>query len=180
MQVWMGSYREDPNHTMPRKFLSPEVYSEALESLVIVCADAIIFNSERRTVFLAKRAIHSMKGWFTIGGRCFAGETETTSIQRIIKREIGLTIGPERLSLIRIHRYRCSMREQLPQEKGGDYLDYIFAVELTKEEIAQASGLLDTVEYEQGIGLKEFSRGDLVSGGVRAELVDIYDTVFSR
>lgn len=181
MQVWINSYREDPNHTMPFKFLSTEVYSEALESFVIACADAMIFNSERKTVFLAKRAIYAMKGWFTIGGRCYAGETETASIQRIMKRETCLTIGPERFTLIRMHRYFCSHREQPPQEKGGDYLDYIFSVELTVEEIAQVS--LDSVEYEQR-GLKEFSREDLVAlyieEDIKGVLVDIYDTIFTK
>lgn len=171
-------YRED-NTKLEGRFLDDEVYSKALSALVVVCTDIVLINKERRTFFLAKRTIESMKGWWCMGGRMMRGETELDSVRRLMKRETSLDVATSRFTYVTTNRYWCKYREQEPQEEGGDYICFVFALELGQDEIAAASANLDPAEYEPTLGLVECARDDLLELKVRPQLIDLYDRVFA-
>ncbi|MSU74705.1 NUDIX domain-containing protein [Candidatus Kaiserbacteria bacterium] len=171
-------YIEDPHFVKPRKFLPDDRYAEAMEALVIVCADVMFINRDRRTVLLVWRRAKPLPGWWFIGGRIYAGEEERHGAGRVMERETKLSVAPERLAFLNMHRYICAEREQNPQHVGSDTLAYMFAVELTDEERSVTARHLDQNEYDGSKGLREFSRRDLVEEKVHPAVVDAYDRLF--
>lgn len=171
-------YSEDPSFVMPRKFLPEDRYAEAMEALIVVCADAIFINRERKSVFLAWRRAKPLPGWWFIGGRINAGEREIDGIVRLVSRETTLVFLPERFSFLRMNRYICSEREQEPQQAGSDTLSYMFAIELTHVEYSSVAVNLEQNEYDRERGLREFKRSDLIEEGVHPAILDIYDQLF--
>lgn len=169
-------YIEDTSHQMPRRFLTKEAYAAAMESMVVVNADAVIINSYRRTIYLARRCVKPWKGWWMIGGRVFAGELPEDSMQRCFQRETSLYIEKDRFRLIGMYRYLWKDREQEPQSAGSDNLGYTFAVELSEQELLAATQMLDRKEYAGG--LSEFDRDRIVRENVHPVLSDIYKKLF--
>jgi len=170
-------YVEDLSHKITPPFLDDETYTKASPAFVIVCADLIFINRARRTFIMAKRAVYAAKDWWTFGGRVKAGELLKQTVVRCLKRETSLDIPTERLSYITEKRYWCSMRQQEPQNAGGDYLAFIFAYEPSSEEITIASSHLDPKEYEP-IGLTEFNRAQLKLMINWKPMLDLYDEIF--
>lgn len=164
---------------MPQVYLSDEVYVKAMESLVIVCVDALFISHASRTIFLAKRLVDPLPGPWIIGGRLFAGEREQDGVKRCVARETGVSIERDRFSLFCVNRYISPMRKQLPQEKGSDTMAYTFFVELVPDELEFASSHLDPREYDTEFGMQEFDRERLVKEGVRQSLLDMYDLAFN-
>lgn len=173
-------YFEDPHFKMGRKFLSDETYAEAIESFVIVCADVLFINRANKSVLLlARRRVKPMQGLWLIGGRILAGEPECDAIARLVKREAGLDITPDRFEFICINRYLWTSREQEPQNKGSDDLCYTFALEVSDEQKRTASKHLDPNEYDTAVGLQEFNKERLEKESVHKAIKDLYDLVFS-
>lgn len=162
---------------MEQKFLPDEVYAQALESFVVVCTDVVPINRSRRTIYLARRAVKPMQGWWWIGGRMFAGEHEQESVKRCFRRETSLDLPSERFEYVAMYRYWWKDRKQEPQDKGADDLSYTFVVELTSEELRKVSHKLDKKEYAQG-GLQEFDRERLSIENVHPAILDLYNRVF--
>lgn len=176
-------YKQDPKHKMKPGFLPDEVYAQALSSIVFVCADAMIVNRERQTVYLAVRRHLPMAGLWIIGGRVRPGEGEVVAIRRAFARETGLELEPQRfVPLPLMIRYQWAEREQAPQDTGSDNVAYNFAVELTDSEIARAASGLDAEEYDAAAGLKEFGREELKrlldAGELAPTIWDLYEAVF--
>jgi ADP-ribose pyrophosphatase YjhB (NUDIX family) len=163
---------------MERIFLPEGVHSQATEALVFVGTDIIPINRERKTIYLTRRAVKPMQGWWWIGGRMFPGECEEDSARRCLKRETSLDFPPERFQFVDMCRHLCKDRQQEPQDKGLDNLCYTYVVELSPEELAQASQNLNEKEYEQGVGLQEFDQKRLAREGVRPAILDLYDEIF--
>ena len=174
----LGIYREASNHRIQPVRLDDKTYAEAIQSFVIVCTDAIVFNRERRTVFLARRLVKPMQGWWIIGGRMQAGESPHQSMRRCFKRETSLDLPDERFNLLRLNRYLWKDREQEPQNAGSDDLCFTFSIELTKQEIQKASQALERDEYEAG-GLSEFNYAKLNREGVNPIIIDLFDQFFN-
>lgn len=170
-------YVEDPAHKMAGAHLDEDTYSKAISNMIIVCTDAVIFNSERRTIYLAERRVKPMAGWWWIGGRRRAGETATQSMQRCFRRETSLEIPEGRFIQIVVQEYHWKDREQVPQDAGSHNLSYVHAVELSDEELVAASANMDKKEYKSS-GLKEFTREQLVKVGAHPAILDFYDKLF--
>lgn len=147
--------------------------------MIIVCTDAVIINRDRRTIYLAKRAIKPMQGLWWIGGRRLPGESAISSMQRCFKRETGLDIHSVHFTLVDIAEYLWKDRQQAPQDAGSHNLCHTFAVELSDTELEQAKSGLEKQEYEPRFGLREFSRTDLVRAKVHQVILDVYDKIFS-
>lgn len=169
-------YREDPDFRMSPSRLSDEAYEEALSSLIIVCADALIVDRAARTVYLATRRALPLPGPWLIGGRISAGDLPEDGIAHLMKRETGLSVESARFTFLSMHRYLFTKRQQVPQEKGSDTLAYTYAVELSAEE--RASVVLDPEEYDASKGLRAYDRALLIEEGVHQAVVDLYDEVF--
>lgn len=67
-------YIEEPKRSFGAT-LSDEEYARAMQTFVLVCTDFVPIDRAARTVFLAKRVVHSTKGLWRFGGRQRAGET---------------------------------------------------------------------------------------------------------
>jgi len=173
-------YIEEGHKKMPRKFLDEKTYGEAIQAFVVVCADVVPINRERKTFYLIKRASKPIADWWQFGGRVFAGESEREAIIRIVKRETGLELPENRFSLIRQNRYFCKDRQQEPQDIGCDSLAFNFAMDLSESEIRLARSNLDKKEYEQGNDIQEFSRERIIGEKVPEAILDLYDTVFPK
>lgn len=178
MNILPKIYKEDPKFTMPGKFLSDEVYAQAMESFVVVCTDTIIINKKRKTFYLTKRSVYPLKTWWMVGGRMLAGENPLESIRRCFLRETGIDVNPQRFTFIVFNRYILSYRKQEPRDTGSDSLAHVFSIELSDEEIQKISRSLNNDEYDSSVGLVEFNREKLIKEKVFSAIVDLYDQVF--
>lgn len=162
----------------PIQFTEKE-YAKIIQSLVIVCTDALIIDRKKQTIFLAKRRAKPAAGkWWYIGGRTFAGETFKESVQRCFKRETKLKLPTSRFKFINTQVFIFNERQQYPQNFGYHAIGFDFTVELTLKERAKASSSLDKAEYKTGTGLKEFSRQELIKERVHPAIIENYDRVF--
>jgi len=171
-------YKEDPNHKFNATQLPENVYSLATSSLVRVCTDIIPINSNKEIFYLAKRAVHPMKGWWWTGGRMLVGEYEEESARRCFKRETSLDLPTERFIFVRINRLWWKLRKEKPEILGCDDLTYCFTVELTESELEIASSNLITSEYESSFSA--FDKKRLEKENVHTSIKNLYDEVFSK
>lgn len=172
-------YPEYPALRLTAKFISDSAYPEVLDGLNRTCVDIVPISRSCNKIFLAKRAIKPMQGWWWIGGGMRRGETYREAAVRNFKRETSLDISQDRLEFVIENRYWWKDREQEPQENGCDMTAYTYAIQLTDEEITIASKNLDKKEYEPGVGLQGFDRSQLTEIGVHEAILDFYDEVFS-
>lgn len=176
-------YRQDPDHHMPRAFVSDAAYAEAVAGMVIVCADVVIVDREAQTFYLTTRRHLPMAGLWWIGGRVRAGEAEIDAIMRNFARETGLDLPADRFtSTPLVTRYMWSEREQEPQNLGSDNLCYNFTVTLTAHELVYVIAHLDPEEYDADAGLQVFGRAQLESllaeGRLHPVIWKMYQQVF--
>src|SRR3989344_3832419 len=171
-------YRQDPNYVMSPVFLSDSAYREALDSLVIVCTDAVIINRTKRTFYLAKRSVKPQQDWLIIGGRTNAGQAPFESVARCFNRETKLSVKPERFTFVSMDRYLWKERKQEPQRNGCDAFSYTFCVELSDEELQRAVASLEPKEYDATTGLQEFDGIRLREAKVHPVLIDLYHDIF--
>jgi ADP-ribose pyrophosphatase YjhB (NUDIX family) len=173
-----GFYCEDASVVIPIKFLEESAYADALEAFVVVCADCLLINRNRGTIYLAKRKSKPMSDWWFIGGRVFAGEREEVAVHRCLERETGLDIIHDRFRFLDMKRYIFKNRQQEPQEKSCDSLCYIFGLDASEEEVTFANQNLDSNEYDTSVGLQEFDLGRLHREGVFLAIIDLYESIF--
>lgn len=122
-----------------------EVFSQALDHLVITCVD-LVFTYEQQ-VLLAKRRTYPQKSWWVIGGRMIAGESPLQSAQRKAKEEAGLAIATGRFNFMGVYSTCFAHRQQAPQDRGLHSLNLTYAVALTDSEKQQLR--LDPHEYQE-------------------------------
>lgn len=173
-------YREESGLEIPYKWLSEEVYSEALESLVVVAADVLFIDAASPKTFLFPfRKVKPMGNsfWF-VGGRVNAGEPEGDAIGRIVARETGLVLPSERFNLVAINRYFFKDRQQKPQNKGYDCLSHVFTATLSIEERDSAARNLDPNEHDISAGLRAFDLPALEAAHVHAAITDLHVLLF--
>ncbi len=173
-----GVYIEGPERAHPRVFLEPHVYGEAIRSFVIVCTDTVIIDRAHRKMYLARRNVKPMPGWWVIGGRQFAFETSEESVRRCFKRETKLDLPEDRFHYVRHNWYVWKDRQQEPQDEGSHNLAFTYAVELSPDELSLAWASLHPEEYDIEAGLRPFGRDDLIKEAVHPMLVALFDQLF--
>lgn len=178
MNILIGSYTEKGYQFIPSVRLSDDEYGRGLQCFVPACTDIVPIDRNRRVVYLARRASKPMTGWWWIGGRMAAHETKEEAAVRNFRRETGLELAHDRLSLTAVFDYRWKDRVQIPQEIGCHMLGYTFVVELTTEEMTVVTANLEREEYEASTGLTAFSREKLVEEKVFPAILDFYDRIF--
>ncbi len=172
-------YRETPEHSMQRYFMTATAYEEAIRSFIIVCVDAVVIDSLRKTFWLIKRSQKPMQGVWVIGGRRAAGQTPIQAIERVFFRETSLLLGAERFTYVKENEYLWKDREQEPQNVGCHGVVQVFAVELTPQEREHTAANLEKTGYVPGWGLQEYNREKLLADtGIHKALLDLYDTIF--
>lgn len=124
--------------------LPTEVFSQALDYLVIACVDLVFTHQQQ--VLLAKRRTYPQKSWWVIGGRMIAGESPLQSAQRKAEQEAGLAIAADRFRYTGIYSTCFAHRQQPPQNRGLHSLNINYQVVLSETEKTQLS--LDIDEYD--------------------------------
>lgn len=124
-------------------FLPEEVYTQALDSLVIACADIILtFNGQ---ILIGKRRWQPQPDWWIIGGRMCKGELYEEAARRNIHRELGLVIALERLKLFNFYNFIWGKRAQNPIDNGCHMLSVVMLLHITE---AEMRALTSNEEYE--------------------------------
>jgi 8-oxo-dGTP pyrophosphatase MutT (NUDIX family) len=124
------------NPVCPGDRLATEVYSTALDHLVIACVDAVLICEQQ--VLLAKRNRYPRPSWWIIGGRMTAGENPEAAICRQVANETKLTgLQPDRFTFIGVYSTCFAFRHQPPSHHGSHTLNLTYQIELTAAEKAQ-------------------------------------------
>ena len=173
-----GIYIEN-NHQLKGVYLKTPLYLKAMESMIIVCSDTMIFNRKEKAVYLAKRRVKPMQGWWEIGGRRFAGETALEAAVRNFTRETNLKIKPPRFKFITTIENIWQNKKEKPTETGKHDIGFVFAVNLNKKEIKIVSENLDPKEYHSN-SLERFDRKKLLEEKIHPAMIEIYDKIFKK
>ena len=120
-----------------------EIYSTALDYLVIGCVD-LVFTCQSQ-ILLAQRDRPPRASWWLIGGRMTAGETPEQAAIRKASEEASLELSPDRLQFIGVYSTCFATRFQAPQDHGLHSLNLTYRVELTSAE--KSAIVLDRSEY---------------------------------
>ncbi len=174
------SYVESGASQIPNVRLSDEEYTRGLQCFVPLCTDIVPVDRERKLIYLAKRSAKPMAGWWWLGGKMNPSETKEGSALRCLRRETGLVISEDRLTLVAFMDLHWKDREQNPQAIGCHMADYIFAVEFSSKELGHIRENLEAQEYHVGEGLTPFDRKGLIEVEVFPAILDVYDTLFPR
>ena len=169
-------YIED-NHGIQSKRLEKHLYAQAIESLIVVCADILIINKKKKLIYLAERSVKPMKGFWSIGGRRFVGDTLVESVRNNFLRETSVNINMEKFEYICTKEVIWKDRKEEPQDFGKHDLVQFFYVELDFEELKQASRNLCKSEYSQK-GLVSSDRNKIKDYNIQQIMVQIYDKIF--
>lgn len=173
-----GIYIEN-KHQIKNVYLENKLYLKAIGSMIIVCSDIMIFNPEEKTVYLAKRRVKPMQGWWEIGGRRFTGETSLEAAVRNFTRETTLKIRPSRFKFITTIENIWKDRKEKPIKIGKHDLIFVFAVKLNKKEIKIVSENLDSREYYPN-SLEKFDKKRLIEEKIHPALIEIYNKIFEK
>jgi len=172
-------YYNFPEKPFNQTRIEDDKYKVFMGYFIIVCTDVVIVNPENRSIYLAYRKTKPSDYWWFIGGTRRAGESPEKSAIRCFKRETTLRLDKSRFSLISLNEFIWPNREQKPQDKGSHNLAHTFSVNLNKKELREVSNNLDSNEYYNKKGIREFSRQDLIENNVHQAVIDTYDLLFS-
>lgn len=140
--MYQKHVREYPNYQYvtgkqhkPGTFMSDSTYTEALDALVICCADAAILH--QGLWLIARRVWEPLPDWWIIGGRMRKGELIEQALRRNLRRELYLDIPEDRLlNIIGYYNMIWDTRAQEPATNGCHLFSITTAVQLTDEEKA--------------------------------------------
>ena len=167
----------ESDHVIPPKRLATEIYAKAMSSLIIVCADAVIISPEFKTIYLAKRSVSPMLGYWTIGGRRFAGEAGIEAVRRNLLRETGIDADEARFRHATTLEVIWSDRKEVPIDQGKHDIIQFFSIVLSKQELLKANATLLPSEYE-AMSLRPFTFQDLLSHDVNPIVRHVHRAVF--
>lgn len=131
-----------PNHQYrtggeqkPGTFLPDSTYAEALDALVICCADAALLH--QGLWLIARRAWEPHPDWWVIGGRMRKGERIEQALRRNLQRELHLDIPENRLiNIVGYYSQIWDTRAGEPTANGCHMFSITTAVHLSDEEKA--------------------------------------------
>jgi len=123
----------------PGDFLPDSVYNQALDTLVIGCADVIPMYNGR--ILIGLRTWEPQRDWWCFGGRMRKGELYQTAAVRNTKRELfqdvdEIEIHANRFVLLGIYNLIWDKRAQEPVENGCHMLSVTMLLPLTDAEVA--------------------------------------------
>jgi len=123
----------------PDDFLPDSVYNQALDTLVIGCADVIPMYNGR--ILIGLRAWEPQPDWWCFGGRMRKGELYQVAAARNVKRELfagvdEMEIHPNRFVLVGVYNLIWDRRAQEPVENGCHMLSVTMLLPLVDAEVA--------------------------------------------
>lgn len=129
--------------------LSEDIYSAALDHLVIACVD-VVFTHQAH-VLLVKRNRYPRRSWWIVGGRMRVGESPVQTAIRKTSQELSLhNIDASRLQYVGTYSTCFAVRHQPPQHHGSHTLNVTYWTELTaieKEQITLHPSEHETWEW---------------------------------
>ncbi|HEY9664732.1 MAG TPA: NUDIX domain-containing protein, partial [Allocoleopsis sp.] len=140
------------NPVTPDDRIDEEIYSTALDHLVIVCVDvALTFQDQ---VLLVKRDRNPRPSWWIVGGRMVAGEAPKAAAARKIEQEVQIAnIAGDRLRFVGVYSTCFATRHQAPQHHGSHTLNLTYQVELSQAEKLNIE--LDPDEHTHWVWVKQ-------------------------
>lgn len=116
--------------------LGDELYTTALDHLVIACADVVL--TQQRQVLLVRRNRYPRSDWWIVGGRMVAGEDPKQTAIRKAAQELGIDhLERDRLRYVGTYSTCFAFRHQSPQHHGSHTLNVTYALELTANELTK-------------------------------------------
>ena len=159
-------YPEDPNFpgvtvSPKRRRIPDDIYAEMVRDTVVCCADlACLVENKDGTVrpefLLARRVEWPMPGVWVYGGRHFPDlHDPKDGLATVMKREIGLTIDPDRFAALRLNYYAWNKVAQgdFPGRNGV----LTFGCVISEEE---ADAIVPNEEYVPG-SVRRYTLDDL-------------------
>jgi len=95
-----------------KDFLEESEYRAALNGIVQHCADVLIYDPGAEQFLIGTRDQEPHAGDWVIGGRMRAGETTNQAAAVNVKRELDITIDPERLKKVGDYKFVWDTRAQ--------------------------------------------------------------------
>lgn len=158
--------------------LSAEIYPIAAAALIVVCTDAIIINKKKKIFYLARRSVQPMKGFWSIGGRRYTGETAAESVRRNFKKETSLSPSLARFKPLIAREFIWNTRKEEPTTVGKHDIIQFFTIELTSRELIKANANLCLKEYIQG-SLEAFDQTRMIKEKIHPALIENYKLIFN-
>lgn len=123
-------------------WLPDSIYSQALDALVVVCADIMPLYQGR--VLLGRRQWQPQADWWVFGGRMRKGELYQVAAARNTARELfsardESAIEPGRFQLIGVYNLIWDRRAQEPTDGGCHHVSMTMMIRLTRKEVAVIS-----------------------------------------
>ena len=149
------------NPATPDDRIDEEIYSTALDHLVITCVDVVLTYENQ--VLLVKRDRFPRPSWWIVGGRMVAGEAPMVAAIRKIEQEVKLqTIDHSRLRYVGIYSTCFATRHQAPQHHGSHTLNITYQAALTETEKQQIA--LDPDEHTHWMWIDRDRVGQCLEG----------------
>lgn len=139
----VGEYLEPGYAPKPDQlFMDDATYAKALDAIVLTCTDIALTKNGQ--LLLGKRTRHPQPDWWVVGGRMRAGETFAASAARLLKKELGLAVTPERLVPLTVFSAAWNQRAFEPVSNGTHTVSIVMHLEVSDHE---AEGLVFNDEY---------------------------------
>lgn len=117
-------------------WLPDSVYSQALDALVIACAD--VAPVYRGRMLIGHRTWPPQADWWIFGGRMQRGELYQQAAARNVLRELfsggQVTLESDRFRIIGIYNLIWDQRAQEPSDAGCQHLSVTMMIRLTRQE----------------------------------------------
>lgn len=119
-------------------WLPDSVYSQALDALVIACAD--VAPVYRGQMLIGRRTWQPHADWWVFGGRMRRGELYQQAAARNILRELfhgsHFTLDQNRFRVVGVYNLIWDQRAQEPSDAGCQHLSVTMMLRLTRQEVA--------------------------------------------
>ena len=154
--------------------LSEPAYKEALEFMIILCADGVFADWAEKAFYLPTRCVKPAQDvLWAFGGRMFPGENFHTAMQRILKDDTGLDVPCSCMTFQRFQDYQWS--DEIAQEGVGSHNFCLTGVIWSTIQM-RAKIRLNPKEYHVERGLTRIGREDL--GKVPPPMRDLFYFTF--
>jgi len=118
-----------------KTYLKPRPWGRVRDVVVRGTADMLVV--QRGQILLGKRAHEPQAGWWIFGGGINPGESFEEAAARNFKRELGISINPERFQYLDVYNYVWATRAEPPEGHGCHDVSITMVLEISDEEVAQ-------------------------------------------
>jgi ADP-ribose pyrophosphatase YjhB (NUDIX family) len=129
-----GEHYADSIPALP-SWIADDVYAAMLDTVVLACVDVLVRDPTGQ-VLLGLRSRDPHPDWWLFGGRMRRGESFLQAAATNLKRELGLTVAPERFRYVASYSTVFSRRAQAPAANGVHTVNAVCELVLDPDETA--------------------------------------------